>query len=62
MKKISMQTLSKALDILSTTARVGPDLFKALAILGNQKNYPGNQIFHYLKVFQRLYQPQKEEQ
>ena len=33
MKKTSFQTLLKALNISSDTARVAPDLLKALAIL-----------------------------
>ena len=35
MKNISCQTLSKCLDISSATARVAPDLLKALAILSD---------------------------
>ena len=35
MKKKAHQSLSKALDIWSATARVAPDSLKALAILSN---------------------------
>ena len=34
-RRPACQTLSKALDISSATARVAPDLLKALAILSN---------------------------
>ena len=34
-RRPACQTLSKALDILSATARVAPDLLKALIILSN---------------------------